>query len=157
MATTSLKRVPTSLVIREMPTQTKVNVTNLQRAKDLNRNLSKEGTQKKKTKRETDHPSSVSSRTCKARQRHTTPCIPTTMTPNHNTKVPNASERQREIQKLSSIPDRNTNSEVTLEKGLWFYTKINIFLSQDPAIIFLGRYTKVKNYCPQKKNCMQIV
>lgn len=92
MATTSLKRVPTSLVIREMPTQTKVNATNLQRAKDLNRNLSKEGTQKKKTKRETDHSSSVSSKKCKARRRHTTPCTPTTMTPSHNTKVPNARE-----------------------------------------------------------------
>lgn len=55
MATTSLKRVPTSLVIREMPTQTKVNDTNLQMAKELNRNLSKEDTQKKKTKRRTDH------------------------------------------------------------------------------------------------------
>lgn len=90
MATTSLKRVPTSLVIREMPTQTKVNDNNLQRAKDLNRNLSKEDTQKKKTKRRTDHPSSVSSRKCKARQRHTTHWTPTTMTQSHNTKAPKA-------------------------------------------------------------------
>lgn len=52
MATTSLKRVPTSLVIREMPTQTKVNDTNLQMAKELNRNLSKEDTQKKRQREE---------------------------------------------------------------------------------------------------------
>lgn len=52
MATSSLKRVPTSLVIRERPTQTKVNDTNLQRAKELNRNLSKEDTQKKRQREE---------------------------------------------------------------------------------------------------------